>query len=354
MKCIYCNRDSKLTERSNGSCPGCRNAFAFEPTRGDKLTDKAFEAAINGVSDNGAVRWLPAHLYFEIIRRKLRKGYTRKRVIGFAVVLALIAFFVLIGVYTPVPFFSVIVLMFGFWTLASWYEESTLLKVLTFRVFSEYLERWRIAHGKPRGIIDTRSSVNPPRAIPSELLDYSFDRALICDRDDIVDFFIANNFHFENNCAILGFNRYPIHAFDAVLTMLRRNPRLIVVALHDATPQGCAMAQVLAQSESWFKGRARVVDVGLRPEHAKHFPGLRQRTRFPVSSGRGISESDAAFLSKYTLALDVVRPAQLIKRVFRAFHETESRMEVGVEIGDTVTDFGTDAQSADGGADSFG
>ena len=353
MKCIHCDKDSKLSERPNGACPGCRNAFAFEPTKGDDFTDKAFEAAINAVSDTGAVRWLSSQLYFELMRRKIRKSPTRLFVIGFGLALALALYFIATGSSPPL-FLNFILFFLGVTSLVNWGVGVNRFTSFSLSVFSKSLARWRIAHGKPRGIIDTRSSVNPPRAIPSELLDYSFDRALICDRDDIVDFFIANNFHFENNCAILGFNRYPIHAFDAVLTMLRRNPRLIVVALHDATPQGCAMAQVLAQSESWFKGRARVVDVGLRPEHAKHFPGLRQRTRFPVSSGRGISESDAAFLSKYTLALDVVRPAQLIKRVFRAFHETESRMEVGVEIGDTVTDFGIDAQSADGGADSFG
>ena len=92
----------------------------------------------------------------------------------------------------------------------------------------------------------------------------------------------------------------------------------------------------------------------------------------------GVSVEEAAWLSRYTLELAVIRPEQVLKRLYRAIHKQDlkdaqedvqrdarGRAASGADGGDFyigrrgtyVTDessFGSDAGAADGGADSFG
>src|SRR5689334_6817704 len=90
MKCIHCQRDSKLRERTGGCCPQCHRKFAFEPQEGDPLTDAAFAAAIERVSSGGSVRFLADHLYYEV-RRRLRRGLMKSlRTLGIIAAVAII------------------------------------------------------------------------------------------------------------------------------------------------------------------------------------------------------------------------------------------------------------------------
>jgi hypothetical protein len=355
MKCIYCEKDSNYKDRSDGKCSGCGKPFAFEPKNSDLFTDKAFEAAIKSVSDDGAVRWLPTQLYFELLRRKLKsnihaKGWTISAVASGG----LLGTFIAAGVYSMIPVLGFASLFTTAFAAIGWSQRRTIMEKLSQGIFDNALEKWKAAHGKPKGILEKKVQSAPYREIPEEVLDYSFDRALICDREDIVDFFLANNFHFENNCAILGINDYPHQAFETVLKMLRKNPKLLVIAVHDATPEGCAMAHRLAFGERWFDGKARVVDIGLRPVHAQFFKGLEQRAAQPISKSKGISETDAIWLSKSKLSLDVIRPSQLVKRVFRAIQEMEA-MPTSTSSNTTEVMFlGSNAATSDGGGDSFG
>src|SRR6202040_1215513 len=121
-------------------------------------------------------------------------------------------------------------------------------------------QRWRRVHDPPAGLI-TRPDPPPTAAPPREpdIGDYSFDRAVICDRARTADLLIANNFHFENNCAVLTVDGYPRAPFATIMTMLKRNPKLQVYALHDATPAGCAMSHKIASDPAWFDGKNRVI-----------------------------------------------------------------------------------------------
>lgn len=109
------------------------------------------------------------------------------------------------------------------------------------------------------------------RSLEPDIADYSFDRAVICDRARTVDILLANNYHFENNCAVLSVEGYPAGPFETVLGMLKRNPKLQVFALHDATPVGCRLAHRLATEPEWFAGQTRVIDVGLHPFTPRRF-----------------------------------------------------------------------------------
>ena len=97
--------------------------------------------------------------------------------------------------------------------------------------FDDYVAALARVHGMPQGVIVRRQDVGTaaPRGAEPDLAHYSFDRAVICDRARTVDLLLANNFHFENNCAVLSVDGYPRGVFDTVLAMLRRNPRLRIL-----------------------------------------------------------------------------------------------------------------------------
>jgi hypothetical protein len=316
MICIRCQRDSKYPERkdNNGRCPGCNEKFAFEPRDGDKLTDKAFQRAIEQVSSEGQLKWGVEHLYYEICRKRQSRAGLIAAGIFFPIILlaVLFVFFPLVLIVGPLLL----------WLFIRIYR-STDFVPFPRGDFEKMWDRWGQIHGKPKGVIIRKpQEAKPPRAPEPDLGDYSFDRAVICDRARTVDLLLANNFHFENNCAVLSMDGYPKQAFDTVRRMLRRNPRLEVFVLHDITPEGCQLAWRLANDPEWFKGTGvRIVDVGLRPVHARPFGGLLLKSSQSVKVGQGISREEAQWLSRSKLELAVIRPEQVLKRLFRAMNQ---------------------------------
>lgn len=379
MKCIRCGHDSKYKERSEGRCPSCRKEFAFEPQRGGLLTDGTFKAAIDSVSANGQMRWGVEHLYYEVSRRYRRKKLPPAGCIW--VCAAVVAVLLVIAFASSSGAAAAIALAVAAAAVVLAYKRSEKRVSLKPEKFDEMWKRWAKVHGMPPGLIARQEP--PARARPTEpdLGDYSFDRAVICDRARTVDLLLANNFHFENNCAVLAIGGYPRSAFETVRAMLRRNPRLQVFVLHDASVPGCKTAYNLANDPAWFKGHtAEITDVGLRPVHAKPFEGLLlAMQRGPVQPGEGISPGEAEWLSKYTLELAAIRPEQVLKRLFRAINRKEAvrsksysgadgsgplvyidsgdgddHERGGAEVEYDSDSFGSDAGDSDGGADSFG
>lgn len=331
MICIHCGVDSKYRERVGGRCQSCFKPFAFEPKGGDPFTDAAFKAAIDAVSANGQVRWGVEHLYYELCRRLWRRMW-----FGFLVR----------------RFARPIVRM----------DQSD---------FDALWSRWLSTHGEPKGLIVRKTPKAAPKSRRKErdIGDYSFDRAVICDRARTVDLLIANNFHFENNCAVLSIGGYPEGPFETVRTMLKRNPKLRVFAIHDATVPGCRLAHTLASDPAWFKGQVPVTDVGLRPGQSGPFKGL----FLPASGlhvaagGEGLRAAEAEWLSSYVLELAAIRPEQILKRLFKAINRKEEK-DIDADYGDSSSGggngdsnvnsdddaFSSDAGAAEGGGDSFG
>lgn len=323
MKCIRCGHDSKYKERPNRTCPGCNKLFAFEPQQGDKLTDAAFEKAIDAVSAKGQVRWGVEHLYYEVARRFRRKIWP-------FVVLAAIAGAIGLATLSARNFkaaaFAIAIAAF-FGVLARQRKKAATVN-LALPDFNKMWSAWRIAHGEPKGLIvraNPRGAPPPPRKLDSDIADYSFDRAVICDRARTADLLIANNFHFENNCAVLSMDGYPEGLFDTVRAMLKRNKDLRVFALHDSSPLGCRMADRLKNSEEWFAGQGKVTDVGLRPTQAEIFRGLFLPAGPEVIAGAGISALEARWLSQNALEIAVLRPEQILKRLYAAMNRKEKQ-----------------------------
>ncbi len=354
MKCVRCGADCTYPQRSDRRCPTCRGEFAFEPRTGDPITDAAMKSAIDAVSSMGTVRFLPDHVYYEIARRKRSKGYGRTTFY----VLGAIGLFVAIA--NPAAGLVMAAAGGGIGTMLWPSPKAAFSRLL----FDNLWQRWLDAHGTPAGVIvRSRNAPAGPYRGHTDIPSYSFDRAVVCDRPQTVDVLLANNFHFENNCAVLSANGYPPHAFDMVRQMLANNPRLVVYALHDATHAGCSLAHVLASDPTWFRGRARVVEVGLRPAHARRLRGVWQPSADPLPAMRsGTTARERRWLDLHSLELAAIRPEQVIKRLYAvivadAALEPASKYVETERGGDYFVDassFHSDASASDGGPDSFG
>lgn len=344
MKCVRCGEDSKKKDRSGRVCPKCAGRFAFDPTEGDPVTDAAFQHAIEVVSAKGTVKFHPWHVHHQVCRQLGPAG---------GGVLSRMADTVFGWFSRPKPTVSA--------------------AAISSDSFRTLWRLWVEAHGRPKGLVSDAPRAPRPRSpeLEAELEAYSFDRAVICDQAALVDVLVANRFHFENNCAILSIDGHPADAFATVRKMLRKNPKLVVVAVHDASAAGCAMPHRLATDPEWFAGHTRVVDVGLRPGHAPKFPG--QAEALASAPGGvcppGITADEWAWLQVGRLSAFAIRPEQLVKRLYRAIVEAEAAgAPSGGDGGDGGSgvagsgdggvvvwgDLGTDATSSDGGGDSFG
>ena len=79
MKCIRCNTDNNLKDRTTnqGRCKYCRHPFAFEPTSMGKLkfTDPFFAKLINDISANNTFYFTPKQFLYFLNRRLERKNF---------------------------------------------------------------------------------------------------------------------------------------------------------------------------------------------------------------------------------------------------------------------------------------
>ncbi|MDB9473651.1 hypothetical protein [Dolichospermum circinale] len=129
-----------------------------------------------------------------------------------------------------------------------------------------WLRKWQQINGKVDQVLTSQQEQIAPKSINPDITAYSFDRLVVCDSANMAQLLIANNFHFENNCAILSITGYPQSIFSTTMEMLRRNPDLKVYAIHDCSPKGVSLVHHLRTSEKWFlNSNVTIIDLGLLP-----------------------------------------------------------------------------------------
>jgi hypothetical protein len=129
-----------------------------------------------------------------------------------------------------------------------------------------WLTKWQQINGKVDKVLNSQQEQIAPTSINPDITAYSFDRLVVCDSANIAQLLIANNFHFENNCAILSITGYPQSIFNTTMEMLRRNPDLKVYAIHDCSSKGVSLVHHLRTSEKWFlNSNVTIIDLGLLP-----------------------------------------------------------------------------------------
>ena len=403
MKCVQCNTDNNLRDRTtnSGRCKNCNHPFVFDPaTITEKkfaFTDPFFQKAIEDISSQSMLFFTPKQfLYFIDKRLKSRTSANRWKLIfeyfsqDFCVVILggwflgavlsdfSMAFFILWTLYnifwigrfflnsksteqsirnkrinaTNLQSLAIIILgtgisgslilnyfpgyiiasalgLFSYWLSTSQKNRQQ----MTGEIFlvnqtqsDEWLQRWQTANGALEKLLPAPRQEALPASIDPEVSAYSFDRAIICDSDEIAQFLIANNVHFENNCAILSISGYPQSIFDTVIEMLRRNTDLKVYALHDANPAGVSLVHQLRTSPNWFADQAvTIFDLGISPRQiletrdmfVQQSPTMAQSARqLPDTVRQGLTAEELAWLDVGNFVeLESFTPQRLLRVV---------------------------------------
>ena len=244
---------------------------------GIDFTDRFFQQTLANISVNDTVFFTSKQLYYAFNHRRNARKYHPLQKAGGCSLVVVIVLFVLLGITQGFSYLWLfpLVLIAGFAValLASSDLRRKLAGVRPQELdvppekVDEWYKRWSKINGPSSKllaplVIEAKDS----HPISEELRKYSFDRAVICDRAEIARFLIANNFHFEYNCAVLSIDGYPHDISKTVMQMLRTNPALSVYALHDASVGGLEMVHTLRTSSEWFAGStAKTFDLGLLP-----------------------------------------------------------------------------------------
>ncbi|MGB3514380.1 MAG: hypothetical protein WBA93_35245 [Microcoleaceae cyanobacterium] len=200
---------------------------------------------------------------------------------------------------------------------------------------SESLSRWERINGEVTKVLPPSRETSGTSEINSEISAYSFDRVIVCDTAKIAQFLIANNFHFEHNCAVLSIDGYPQNIFSTVMQMLRRNPDLKVYAFHSANPRGVTMINKLRNSPNWFVGNNLIIyDLGLLPRHVfasknmwilKSDESARQAQQIPTAVKSTLSTDELAWLEAgFYVELEFFSPRKLLQVVSQGIAKTQA------------------------------
>lgn len=287
MKCIACGTDNNLKARTaaGGRCKKCLHRFAFEPTRMSghpRFTDVFFQKAIAAISVNNTLSFTTQQFCYFMNRRLQWKQLQNLRIV-FLFCLCIITFVIVIyagslnlSITQTVWFLALILVLCSSIALFLWLALKQYLKARSIlsSVSLEQVHGWFHTWAGINGPVDRLLHVPTQHDVflssqpttDTDITAYSFDRLVICQSDRIAQMLIANNFHFENACAILSVSGYPQRIFDTTLKMLRRNPALQVYTFHDCDYEGISLAHKMRNDPQWFPDEGiTIVDIGLLP-----------------------------------------------------------------------------------------
>jgi hypothetical protein len=207
--------------------------------------------------------------------------------------------------------------------------------LITQEQFQTWLNRWQEINNPVGKMLPPPREERLPAEVSTELTAYSFDRAVICNSAAIAQLLIANNFHFENNCAVLSITGYPQSIFSTVLEMLTRNPDLKVYALHDASPRGVTLTYHLRTSPHWFQNRnVAIYDLGLLPRQIFASRNIfiraseesaREAKQMPVEVRQSLSASELEWLEAGNFVeLESFSPQKLIQVLNQGIAQSQS------------------------------
>ncbi len=224
-------------------------------------------------------------------------------------------------------------------------RQATIAKVPLFEQaqFKTWLDRWTLINGAIPKLLPPPSEEQTAQLVDPDVSAYSFDRAVVCDSAKIAQLLIANNFHFENNCAVLSITGYPQSIFTTVMTMLKRNPDLKVYGLHDGTPQGMRLINQLKTSPNWFQNSpVQLIDLGLLPRQilsARHLlvqssdPSAQASKQLPIEIRQTLSADELTWLDQGNFVeLESFSPQRLIRIINQGISQSQTLESDGAII----------------------
>lgn len=311
MKCIKCNKDAKKQdrERANNRCPSCHHPFVTVPET-DGLTDMQIKNAQDVVSANGTLFFTKAQLKYQlqrVIRKKLKTHKIAMVVVLLVTLSVVLGAFIKGSFFIPIAFFSSFISII---IVSTYFKQAKNQNRI-----DTVLNQWVRINVHEKLLTAERYAAQQS---PSNLDGVSFDRVLVCDRNDTVDFFLSNLFHFHYSCPVLGGNGYPQGICDDMLTRLKQNPNLKVFLLHDYSPAGTDFVRRMKTDSRWFKDLpiGNVIDLGLSAGQEKLFKEMTTQRRHGNQGLQEIAEislfKPAALIALCGAALNEELPLHLI------------------------------------------
>jgi len=196
---------------------------------------------------------------------------------------------------------------------------------------------WQRVNATPKLLSPPNENALPATVNP-DVTAYSFDRLVVTDTAAIAQLLIANNFHFENNSAILSITGYPQSIFQTTMEMLRRNPDLQVYAFHDCSGKGMSLVHHLQTSSQWFAdSNVDVFDVGLRPQQVITLPNVviqksaefaQVAQQLPASVRQRLSADELTWLDEGNVVLlESFTPQRLIQALNRGIASSRNLLQ---------------------------
>lgn len=270
MKCPNCNRNQR--RGSEGMiCKSCSYRFLFDPQKdrlssGVKLHDKLFGKIINHASNNGTYAFTP-NQFFSSARH-----FGRQPLLG--CVLLLVIFSVISCIVTFTGAKSALFFLIPFIVILC---IAGLLAILRGsgpkrKTWDRFVERWKRSKREIPGLIETPALSNPPPEWPEgDIYDYGVSGILLCDRPEIVDFLVLNQFHTQTNTLVLTADGYPSYLLEKADSLMEESPDLPVYLFHDPTTSAQAMMDHCPLS------LGEIIDLGLTPETMARLGVLKKR-----------------------------------------------------------------------------
>jgi hypothetical protein len=328
-KCGHCG---SLVRRkyfpADGKCRSCGKKFVFTQAEGDRLSDGFFLACINRVSSQGQIRWMRDHLYYELRRGRRKIPAKAGCMLGFftiwgTMMVGGIGAIVMQELGAPhLSSLPIIVLLIGIPVVGYWImRRRTSFNRMTPAEFDAVWKRWTKENGIPEGMLKKPGKSGNGGSAP-DLDKYSFDRVVICERSEIAACLLANNFHIDNGCAVLGVDRYPAASFDKIREMLRGNPDVKVFVIHDASARGCALPEQICRDRDWFPEATEIFDVGLRPTQCKALKACylpASGAAPPAVDCPTYSEAELKWLGSHSVPLEAVPADKLMRALAGGF-----------------------------------
>ena len=219
--------------------------------------------------------------------------------------------------------------------------------VIDQNLFQDWVNRWEHINGKITNMLPSPRQQNTPVNINPDITAYSFDRLIVCDSAEVAQLLIANNFHFENNCAVLSITGYPENIFSTVMEMLKRNPDLKVYALHNASPRGVGLINHLRTSPTWFlNNNVTIYDLGLLPRQfigkSKAFVQQKQEyaadaRNLSIDVKRDLTEAEIEWLkSGKFIELESYTPKKLLRVITQGIAQSRQPESFQPDSGGTT------------------